>query len=315
MHGRLLWGGLKSFLPLPPAKYKGTGGTVSGAYCYSVWLRHLSFIAAHVGRDAVKPATVVELGPGDSIGLGLAALLSVCERYIALDVLEHATVETNLRVFDELVALFRARARLPDERIFPRLHPRLASYDFPAHLIDDAELDVRLCEANVARLRDAVADPRRVGSPIRYECPWGPESVAESSADLVVSQVVLQDMSHSEGRDDLGTSIAAMARWLRRGGVMSHQINFSFPDTDNWNQHWAYGDLTWTIMRGNRPYYVNRVPLSEYVRLFEAAGCRVVGVERLVSDGLSRDQAAERFRGLPEEDFHTGAALLVATKC
>ena len=58
---RLLLGGLKSYLPIRPAKYKGTGGTVSGAYCYTVWLRHLSLIAKHLRGRAFHPRTAVEL--------------------------------------------------------------------------------------------------------------------------------------------------------------------------------------------------------------------------------------------------------------
>src|SRR5215467_13821096 len=51
-----------------------TGGSNSARYCYSVWFRHL------INLDScgfkIKGARVAELGPGDSIGVGLAALLS-----------------------------------------------------------------------------------------------------------------------------------------------------------------------------------------------------------------------------------------------
>jgi hypothetical protein len=58
-----------------------TGGTVSARYCYSVSLRHLSFLQRRGLRTTFK--TIVELGPGDSLGIGLAALLSGVERYMA----------------------------------------------------------------------------------------------------------------------------------------------------------------------------------------------------------------------------------------
>jgi len=51
-----------------------TGGSDSSRYCYSVWLRHLRTLDSHGFR--VKGAHVGELGPGDSIGIGLASLLS-----------------------------------------------------------------------------------------------------------------------------------------------------------------------------------------------------------------------------------------------
>ena len=69
---------------LPPVKRilmnkaKGTGGSISASYCYSVWLRHL-VTTAGCGLNC-NPRTVAELGPGDSLGVGLAALLSGAEK-------------------------------------------------------------------------------------------------------------------------------------------------------------------------------------------------------------------------------------------
>ncbi|MEO7458367.1 MAG: class I SAM-dependent methyltransferase [Gemmatimonadaceae bacterium] len=312
MNTRLLIGGLKSYLPVELSKYKGTGGTVTGAYCYSVWLRHLSRIRERV--PAFDPSVLVELGPGDSIGLGLAALLTGAQTYIGLDVLEHASPDVNLRVLDELVALFRAHAPLPGDKEFPRLYPRLTSYAYPSGIVSDETLKRTLAPENVERIRAAVKTLSRSDGPVQYRCPWTAASVDAGSADLVISQVALQDMDHIPSRDALGDSFAAMARWLKPGGVMSHQIDFSCPAGHVWNHHWAFGDLTWTLIRGKRPYYVNRAPLSEYVSLCETHGFDVVGVDPIARDGLRRDESAPRFRALPEEDFHAAGALLIAVK-
>ena len=312
MNLRLLLGGLKSYLPIQFEGYKGTGGTVTGAYCYSVWLRHLSVIARHVPH--FRPRVMVELGPGDSIGVGLAALLSGVDRYVGLDVLDHARTETNLRVLDELVALFRQRAPVPGERDFPLLHPRLASYEYPSELVDDMTLDARLEPAFLQRIRSAIETPSNGAGLIQYHAPWSARDVQTGSADLVFSHGALQDMDHTAKRDDLTTNLSAMARWLKPGGVMSSHIELACPGGVEWNHHWAYGDLPWAIVRGRRPYYLNRVPLSEYLRLLEQMDCRVVGLERFRRDGITRAQAAARFRQLPEDDFHTAAALVVAVK-
>src|SRR5260370_28824009 len=98
-----------------------TGGTVSARYCYSVWLRHLSILQRSGLPTAFK--TMVELGPGDSLGIGLAALLSGVERYIALDVIQYPSDAQNLRIFGELIALFKDRAPIPDEAEFPPVLP------------------------------------------------------------------------------------------------------------------------------------------------------------------------------------------------
>lgn len=312
MNPRLLIGGLKSYLPLPTTKYKGTGGTLTGRYCYSVWLRHRSLIARYVkGFSARK---MVELGPGDSIGLGLAALLSEIDSYVGLDVLEHATAEVNLRVFDELVVLFRQQAPIPDHHEFPRLQPRLSSYAFPSEVMDPLILRERLSAENLTRLRKAIESPDEGDPAIQYRTPWTTASVKPGWADLVISHGALQDMDHTSKKDDLRANLESMVNWLKPGGVMSHHIELSCPGGAAWNHHWTYSDTAWAIVRGRRPYYKNRVPLSEYLSLLEALNCKVMGVERVERDGLGRHQVAPRFRDLPEQDFHCAAALVVVVK-
>lgn len=53
---------------------RGTGGSTDARYCYSVWLRHL--VMAHVRGLNTDPHTLAELGPGDSLGTGLCAVLT-----------------------------------------------------------------------------------------------------------------------------------------------------------------------------------------------------------------------------------------------
>lgn len=307
---RLVLGGIKSFLPLRSTSYTGTGGSTSGSYCYSVWMRHLSVIDRYV--HPFHPQTVVEIRPGDSIGLGLAALLTGARRYCGLDVLQHASAETNVRVLGELIDLLRRRAPIPDDTVFPQLFPRLQDYSYPAALIDESAMDERLSDSSVTRLRVALGAGGAGGSEISYVCPWSAQSVPPHSADLLVTQVALQDMDHTVARDDLRENLRIMATWLKHGGVMCHQVDLSCPGGTPWNHHWAYGSLRWWLIRGRRPYYVNRVPLSEYLRVFEGLGLRILGVEPAVADGLRRERLAAPFRHLPDSDLRTRAALIVA---
>ena len=71
--------GLLSYVPalndVLPSK---TGGhTDSAPYCYGVWMKHLTLLHAN-GFPGV-PQTIAELGPGESLGVGLCALLSGVE--------------------------------------------------------------------------------------------------------------------------------------------------------------------------------------------------------------------------------------------
>src|SRR5215470_58366 len=93
-----------------------TGGSDSARYCYSVWLRHLRSLAPYGFR--VKGAHVGELGPGDSIGTGLAALLSGAASYVGLDVMPFSAKANLQEIFDELVQLYLNGQSIPQEDEF-----------------------------------------------------------------------------------------------------------------------------------------------------------------------------------------------------
>ena len=313
---RLMLGGLKSYFPVLHAGYKATGARSTGAYCYSVWLRHLAIITRAVPTFA--PKVVVELGPGDSLGLGCAALLSGAEQYIGLDVVARASAENDVKVLDELVELFEHHAPIPDGRVFPNLLPELQSYRFPTRLFtDDGARRIRIEPERLKSIREALVDRQDVlydDVPVGYTASWGPRTLDRQSVDLVISQAVLQDMGHEPAKSELAGTFQAMSRWLRKGGVMSHQINFAFPGNPEWNHHWRYSDAAWRVVRGNRPLFENRVPLSVYLALCDENDFEVVSVKRVEPEGLPREKVAPRFRDLPEDDFRTSSAHIVAVR-
>ena len=93
-----------------------TGGTDTARYCYSVWLRHLVTLNMYGFR--ITGARVGELGPGDSIGIGLAALLSGAAQYVGLDIVPFSAKANLERIFDELVQLYSRREPIPDNDDF-----------------------------------------------------------------------------------------------------------------------------------------------------------------------------------------------------
>jgi SAM-dependent methyltransferase len=287
----------------------GTGGTVSARYCYSVWLRHL--VMASQSSLNTSPKTVAELGPGDSLGIGLAALISGCDRYFALDVVQYANLERNAKIFDELVQLFRSRAPIPDRDEFPEVKPYLEDYAFPSTILDKTTLDHALEASRIERIRRSIADVKSKESLIHYRAPWLNADVLESeSVDMVYSQAVLEHV------DDLHGAYAAMYSWLRPGGYVSHQIDFRCHGTARaWNGHWLYPDPVWRVMRGRRPYLLNRAPHSTHIALMTASGFEVV-CDKTISNtsGYKSDELARRFRPLSEDDLNTSGAFIQAVK-
>jgi SAM-dependent methyltransferase len=304
--------GMVTYLPVVEKRIaKATRGTDSARYCYSVWLRHLVMARAHGLVD--DPRVVAELGPGDSLGIGLAALLTGATRYVGLDRVAYADPARNAAVLDELLALFRARTAIPDAGEFPELKPYLPSYEFPAALLSPARMDSCLQETRVDAIRAALRNLNDESGAITiaYRAPWSdPAVVRRGAIDMIYSQAVLEHV------DDLEGTYAALAEWLKPGGVASHQISFvSHGLTPEWNGHWAIADPVWKVIRGRRPYLLNREPASTHVRLIKRSGLNAVGEVRVqIASGIERSRLARRFRSLSDEDLTTKAIFLQAVK-
>jgi hypothetical protein len=230
----------------------------------------------------------------------------------------HADPEHDSRVLDELVGLFEQHAPIPDGRVFPNLQPKLSAYRFPSRLFtEDGPRRIRLEPARLQSIRSALSERQGVlydNLPVGYAAPWGPRTLDRQSVDLVITQAVLQDMGHDPSKSELAGTFQAMSRWLKKGGVMSHQINFAFPGSGGWNHHWRFSDAAWRVVRGNRPFFENRVPLSTYLALCEENDFEVVSVKRVHEEGIPREKAAPRFRELPDDDFNTSSAHIVAVR-
>jgi hypothetical protein len=270
--------------------------------------------AAECGLATV-PEAVVELGPGSSQGVGLAALLSGSRSYTSIDVVDFGVEQRNIALLDELVELFHRRADIPGPDEYPEIQPPLASYRFPAPWLTDERLDASLAQDRVESLRAAVTH-RAVGSPpggieIRHHVVRSyRDRLPSIAADMILSQAVLMYVP------DLAEAYQAMFGWLRPGGWMSHQISYmSFDTAREWNGHWGYSDGLWKLLAGRQAYVINRHPHSAHVGLMRRAGFRIAReILKAGGPGMERGRLAARFRGLSDEDLSTCGAFVVASK-
>ena len=288
-------------------------GTLNARYCYSVWLRHLCMANRHRAVEGV-PRAVAELGPGNSLGSGIAALLSGVETCYAFDLVDHTANENNLRIFEQLVALFRDRRDIPDSKEFPQIMTELDSYAFPADILTDEVLAASLADERVAAIEQDlrhIGDRNWVPKHITYVVPWNSaEVIRPESIDMLFSMSVLEHV------DDLDGTYRAMSRWLKRGGFMSHEIDFKCHGHANkWNGHWACSDLAWRMIRGNRPFLLNREPHSTHLRLLEENGFEVVAdIQKTARSGIRREELAPRFRNMSDDDLNTYNAFILSRK-
>lgn len=277
-------------------------GTASSRYCYTVFLRQFSHLARFNGGRL--PRVIVELGPGHSLGTALAGVIAGAERCIGLDLEDHTRQADNLRVFDELVALFRARAPVPRE--IP-IATEPADWGFPEAL--EAGLERALDERRLARIRRDIE--AGTGDSVAFEAPWSDRAALEvESVDWLFSNAVMQHV------DDIAAVYGHAQTWLAPGGFMTHEIDFSSHRlTRHWNGHWSIQPGAWRLIRGARPYLINRHARERQLEAMRRHGFLVLDELRVDrADGLEREHFVEPYALMSETDARTHFAFVVCQK-
>jgi hypothetical protein len=293
---------------------KVTGGTDNARYCYAVWLRHL--VLAFENGYATIPKRITELGPGDSIGIGLSALISGAEHYRGLDIVKFTNIKKNLEIFDELVILFKQKTAIPLTEEFEYLRPELTNYKFPAHIFTNEYLQKVLNEERLGKIRKAIEaldSPAMVGedSIIMYQAPWEANSIEKDSMDMILSQTVLQHF------DSLEEIYGTMYSWLKKNGIMSHMIDLSsLKFSDRWDGQWTYSDFQWKLVAGKNSVSVNRQPHSTHTRCLKDLNMNIICDIKLRSTPTlaTKNHLAKKFRNLSEEDLSISSVFLQAVK-
>lgn len=295
--------GVKKILP------NRTGGTIESRYCYSVWMRHLN--NWNSVNDRV-PEIVAELGPGDSLGIGLAALLSGSKRLYVLDVVKYWDNKRNLKIFEELIEFFKNKISIPDNIEYPKVKPELENYSFPSNILSDNLLSETLSENRLNTIRKEILDINNPeNSFIIYHIPWNDSNIINNNTvDFIYSQAVLEHV------EDLDNTYSTMRKWLKPSGLMSHTIDYkSHKVTKSWNGHWTFSDFEWNIVKGGKIFLINRQPFSKHIELHLKYGFKIlVKVPVKLKNKLNINQLSSRFKKLSEEDITTSEVYILSKK-
>jgi SAM-dependent methyltransferase len=288
----------------------GSGGTYSSMYCYSVWNRHLYYLLSNkFFNHPSEIRNIAELGPGDSLGIGMAAMYTGADIYYALDVIEHANFTRNLIINNELCSYFKSQMEVPHGRGFERTSPKLNDYRYM-----DILLEYKLEYFDMRRkvISQALRSVNQSNGKIQYIVPWYSQTYdqLDGKLDLIISQAV---MEHIESVEE---AYKLMYRWLRKGGVISHQIDFKAHEmTKEWNGHWFINDFTWRFLMHGRKYPMNRFPISTHLRLIREAGFVIDHILPIVNENPFHGQDP-KMNGIEfsSEDMITSGALIQAVK-
>lgn len=305
----MLKGVLKSIPVTRGVFTTNTSGTNEARYCYSVWMRHL--VISHTTIGGI-PQRVAELGPGDSLGIGLAALLSGVSCVYAFDIVNYPSTEKNLLIFDELVSLFRNRSAIPSIDEYPNIKPSIDSCNFPSGILSNEELEQNLATERINAIRRELANINDSSNIfIQYQVPWMHSDILQKdSVDFIYSQAVLEHV------DDLPYTYQVMSDWLKPGGYMSHTIDFkSHGLSAYWNGQWTFNRFEWALAKAGRPYLLNRKPCSFHVHLHEQNGFNIKTKRPVKQKNmLSRQKLIKAYRGLSEEDITTSGVYILSQK-
>lgn len=298
-----------------PRKYllkPGSGGTFSSKYCYSVWLRHLIHLF-HKGllTDLKQIKRIAEIGPGDSLGIGIAGLLTGASEYYAFDVIEHANLDKNWQIAEELATFFKERSEIPHRgRQFSNTKPVLDNYEFPREILGGRNIEETQLSAKLEHIKKALLGQTSKVM-IKYIVPWYEKKYdLHGKIDLIYSQAVMEHV------DDLEHAYSTMYEWLKPGGIISHQIDFKAHEmTKEWNGHWYINQGLWNILLHGRKYSINRLPLSAHLKEIEKAGFSIKNIIPFKQENPFEGKKPRINKcTFTDEDMVTSSALVQAVK-
>ena len=82
-----------------------------------------------------------------------------------------------------------------------------------------------------------------------------------------------------------------------------------------WNGHWAYSDFAWELIKGKRPYFINRQPHSAHIDILKKNGSELVcDIRDIDNSGIDRSQLASIFKNISNDDMTTCTAFIQAVK-
>jgi SAM-dependent methyltransferase len=232
--------------------------------------QHLAFVknvlAQHERIAGSKVASLLELGPGNSLGTALFAAAEGVGRVWFADVGDFASDD---------MAFYRRLAGMVEAD-----HPALSSRaDFTDRARMLQSLNATYLTGGTASLRD----------------------IPDGSLDLILSTAVLEHV----GRADFPLLAREMMRLLRAGGTAYHEVDL-MDHLGGAQNNLRFSEQTWeSPLMATSGFYTNRLRCREILQIMRDAGfdAALTRVARWPSPPTPRDALAEPFRTLPDDEL------------
>jgi SAM-dependent methyltransferase len=222
--------------------------------------------------------------------------------------IKHTDLKKNEQINRELFDLFKSKKPIPHGESFKNVAPGLASYSFPEDL---SHLSPEYLTERYRSIQKALQMETSGRVKIEYVVPWhGSDRIEENSLDLIFSQAVMEHVN------DLHTAYQTMYKWLKPGGVISHQIDFkSHEMTEEWYGHWFIGEKIWDFLLRGRKYPINRMPYSAHIKRIEDSGFEIKNIVAVKKKNNFKDRIPMLNEvQFTDEDMEISGALIQAVK-
>jgi len=220
----------------------------------------------------VKDKVVLEIGPGNSLAIGLLFLACGAKKVFLVDRFKHLFWDEHDIAFHKKVLKRIEEKGVPFKSLASEAisFTRNGSIDF-----DNCKLEYRFTDAAKLPLDNC-------------------------SIDIVFSNAVLEHVHNVKD------TIGEISRVTKFNGISIHEIDLR----DHFFQATplrlvCYPDILWNLMTWYRPGYTNRLRLSDYLRLFKASGFLVKELKttREYLGDLSNLKIAKKFKGYSYEEM------------
>lgn len=316
---------VSQFLPSHQPQFTGLGVRKNpgpeqvARSCYTSWMRTL-VASRELGTSLVDSiGHVGEIGPGDTLGVGFAMILSGVKHYSAFDVVPTVYNFENEAILEEMITTFKNRTPIPGDEEFPKAFPRLSDYAFPDDIFPKEKLDELLSDNRLNKIRATLKSllagqhsSNQDDIRIDYYAPWDSASVVKELKNTIDFSVSYAAMEHV---DDIRKTYDTLAQIIKKGGYMAHIIDFKSHGTAGvWNGYYAYSDWLWDVVRGRCSYLINREPYSAHVGVIKKF-FTIVGEKKMYANNtLLPSDLSMKFAKLTDDDLTTSSVFVLAQK-